>query len=106
VRYETHNQAKEALQCRIEVRKTCGPFVHGRPLWILLGFGSERSYQRGIAEVLTAEAPLRPAPGRKGYYCMTSELADWLVLTGADWQGRVAKLRRYGLSTNKGRSPK
>jgi hypothetical protein len=54
-----------------------GSRLSGEPLWRVLGFGTERSFQRA-AQAKRLPVQLYPVPVGKGRYALTTEVAKFL----------------------------
>lgn len=70
--------------------------VYGRPLALLLGYNSVRSYQRAALNGTLPKVPLRPIPGQKGRYALAADLAAWVIKRAesmglASWEQLVDK---------------
>jgi len=83
---------REAKCCLAEIRRFGWPVLRGRALWTLLGYRSERSYQRAVQTGLHPKGVrLYPIAGQKGMCARTPEMATWLV-SQANWEERIARL--------------
>jgi hypothetical protein len=78
----------EITECRWAIKRHFGPAVTGRALWVLLGYRSLRSFQRGVATGQVT-VPLRARPRGRSHYAVPRDLAAWLVTTGVDWRARI-----------------
>jgi len=67
-----------ACRRRIEKRSRLNG-VHGRPLALLLGYNSVRSYQRAALNGTLPKISLHPIPGRKGKYAFSADIAALAV---------------------------
>jgi len=84
--------AREAERCLAAIKRFGWPVLRGRELWVLLGYGSERSYQRAFQAGLHPKGVrLYPIAGQKGMCTRTAEMASWLV-SQADWEERISRL--------------
>ena len=68
----------EACRRRIETRTRLDG-VYGRPLALLLGYKSVRSYQKAALEGTLPKIPLHPIPRQKGRYAYTADIAALVV---------------------------
>lgn len=68
----------EACRRRLEKRSRLNG-IYGRPLALLLGYKSVRSYQRAALKGTLPKVPLHPIPGQKGRYAFPADIAALVV---------------------------
>ncbi|MGH8507046.1 MAG: hypothetical protein ACRETM_13970 [Stenotrophobium sp.] len=81
----TKEQSKLAGDVSVhqELLQAHGELVTGRPLLLLLGFKSQRSFYRAIqADCLPVK--VSQIAGRRGYFARTRDVASWLESFGIE----------------------